>query len=413
LSTVPDPSRAARPAAVPAHPAIKPPQTAVKPAQPEVKAPEPDVKEEFVFCHVCRMKNLKSRAFCRACETNLFTEYDLPPRYYQTSNRVVALNNFVKMVPTTRIVEVFLQKLGTPWVEAQFLGGAVKISDKQFPDLYHAAEEAGKRLAVPRMPRIYITYSSHIVSINSPTFSMGTNDDPITIVSTTFANRCSIEEWKFMIARELGHIKCGHPLYLTTGVIAKDLASAGAGFALPHMGGIVGGLFSSVLINQPLTSALNAWYRAANYTADKAAMVSAGDVDLVKAIFAKMLLGWYGKGGLQEKLNLEEFMAQYDELEDSVGRYSEYLGPMGSLNIGIALPTEFNPGYQMPLEVRRLRELLEYSKLPQYAAAKKIIADMEKGIITPPEQMQGAFCGFCGSRLQLGSGICPACGREN
>jgi Zn-dependent protease with chaperone function len=359
------------------------------------------------------MKNPKSRAFCRACESNIFTEYDLPPAYYQTSNRLVTLNNLVKMAPTSRIVEVFLQKLGTPWVEAQFLGGAVKISDKQFPELYQAAEECGKRLAVPRMPRIYITYSSHIVSINSPTFSMGTNDDPVTIVSTTFANRCSIEEWKFMISRELGHVKCGHPLYLTTGVIAKDLAAAGAGFALPHMGGVVGGLFSSVLINQPLTSAINAWYRAANYTADKAAMVAAGDVDLVKHIFAKMLLGWYGSGGLQEKMDLDQFLAQYDELEDSVGRYSEYLGPMGSLNIGIALPTEFNPGYSMPFEVRRLRELLEFSKLPQYSAAKKIIEDMEKGRITPVEKMQGTFCGFCGSRLQLGLATCPACGREN
>jgi Zn-dependent protease with chaperone function len=358
------------------------------------------------------MKNPKSRAFCRACETNIFTEYDLPPAYYQTSQSVVKLNSLVQMAPTTRIVEVFLNKLGTPWVESQFLGGAVKISDKQFPELYHAAEDAGKRLAVPRMPRIYITYSSHIVSINSPTFSMGTNEDPITIVSTTFANRCSIEEWKFMIARELGHIKCGHPLYLTTGIIAKDIASAGAGFALPHSG-IVGGIFSSVLINQPLTSAMNAWYRAANYTADKAAMVAAGDVPLVRQIFAKMLLGWYGKGGLQEKMDLEQFLAQYDELEDSVGRYSEYLGPMGALNIGIALPTEFNPGYSMPFEVRRLRELMEFSKLPQYGAAKKIVEDMEKGIIRPAEELQRGFCGFCGSRLELGSDICPACGKQN
>jgi hypothetical protein len=168
-----------------------------------------------------------------------------------------------------------------------------------------------------------------------------------------------------------------------------------------------------VLINQPLTSAINAWYRAANYTADKAAMVAAADVNLVKQIFAKMLLGWYGKGGLQEKINLDEFLSQYDELEDSVGRYSEYLGPMGSLNIGIAVPTEFNPGYSMPFEVRRLRELIEFSRLPQYSAAKKIIEDMEKGVIRPVEDLPGAFCGFCGSRLQLGVTLCPACGREN
>src|ERR1039458_10379042 len=105
-----------------------------------------------------------------------------------------------------------------------------------------------------------------------------------------------------------------------------------AAFGLPHMGGIVGCLFSSVLINQPLTSALNAWYRAATYTADKAALVTIGDIETVKLIFAKKLLGWYGKGGLQERLDMEEFLKQYDELEDSIGKHSESLGPMGSTN---------------------------------------------------------------------------------
>ena len=62
-------------------------------------------------------------------------------------------------------------------------------------------------------------------------------------------------------------------------------------------------------------------------------MVAAGDADLVKAIFAKMLLGWYGKGGLQEKMNLDEFLAEYDELEDSVGEDLEYLGPMVRLSM--------------------------------------------------------------------------------
>ena len=61
---------------------------AVKPAQPEVEAEQPIAKEEFAFCHVCRMKNSNKQALRRCCETNLFTEYDLSSMYYQTSNRV-------------------------------------------------------------------------------------------------------------------------------------------------------------------------------------------------------------------------------------------------------------------------------------------------------------------------------------
>ena len=373
-------------------------------------SPHPDKEQEKgeakVYCHACRALNPKSLGFCRFCSTNLNSEYDIPVRLFESSDRLSTLNNLTHLAPATRIVEIFLRKLGTPWVEAQFLGDSVRIGEKQFPDFYHAAQECAKKLALPRMPRIYFTYSSPIVASAHPTYSMGTNDDPIIILSTNFMSKCSTEEFKFVISRELGHIKCGHPVYLTAGVIAKDVAAAGLGFGLAGVDHLLGGVFTSVVINQPLMAALNAWFRAANYTADKAALVTLGDIELVKRIFTKTLVGWYGAGGMQEKVNVEEFLGQYDDLEDSVGRLSEILGPLGSFPGGLTVPGEFNPGYTMPFAVRRLRELIEYHRTQRYGQARKIVENMEKGIYELPEEATSPvqqFCGYCGTAIPRGS----------
>jgi Zn-dependent protease with chaperone function len=400
--------------APPKIPAAKPLSGSIPVTQSKPSTAGPSV--EKVYCHACQALNPKSSIFCRFCSTNLNTEYEIPARLFETSQSLSSLNKLTQMAPTTRLVEIFLRKLGTPWVEAQFLGDGVRIGEKQFPEFYHAAKDCARLLAVPRMPRIYISYSSEVVQSTHPTYSMGTNDDPIIVVNTTFMSRCSTEEFKFMIGREMGHIKAGHTVYLTAGTIAKDIGAGAVGLGLGGMDHILGGLFTSVVINQPLMSAMNAWYRAASYTVDKMAFAALGDMELVRKIFAKTLVGWFSAGGLQDKMDVDEFLTQYDDLEESVGRLSEFLGPLGSFPGGLTVPGEFNPGYTMPFTVRRLRELIEYSKTEKYSLARKIIENMQRGVYTLPPEMdkfEAGFCGFCGSRLTLGSRMCPACGSEN
>ncbi|MDA4123156.1 MAG: M48 family metallopeptidase [Thaumarchaeota archaeon] len=400
-------------------------QEAIAPLKPKAKlaaAASSDPKAdssipsgEKVHCHACSALNPKTSLFCRFCGTNLNAEYDIPLRLFDTSESLTTLNKLTQMAPTTRLVEIFLRKLGTPWVEAQFLGDGVKISDKQYPEFHQAAKEVAVLLAVGRMPRIYMSYSSEVVQSTHPTYSMGTNDDPVIILNTTFLSRCSIPEFKFMIAREMGHIKCGHPVYLTTGVIAKDIGAGAVGLGLGGVDHILGGLFTSVVINQPLMAAMNAWYRAAAYKADKMAFAAIADMDLVQKIFAKTVVGWFNAGGLQDKMDIQEFLNQYDDLEESVGRLSEFLGPLGSFPGGLTVPGEFNPGYTMPFAVRRLRELIEYHKTEKYALARKIIENSTKGIYTLPkevEKYESSFCGFCGAKIPAGRTVCPACGRQ-
>ena len=57
------------------------------------------------------------------------------------------------------------------------------------------------------------------------------------------------------------------------------------------------------------------------------AFAALGDMELVRKIFAKTLVGWFSAGGLQDKMDVDEFLTQYDDLEESVGRILEVLLP--------------------------------------------------------------------------------------
>lgn len=74
--------------------------------------------------------NPKNSLFCRFCSTNLNSEYDIPIRLFETSESLSTLHKLTQMAPTTRLVEIFLRELGTPWVETKFLGDGVRIGDK-------------------------------------------------------------------------------------------------------------------------------------------------------------------------------------------------------------------------------------------------------------------------------------------
>lgn len=233
------------------------------------------------------------------------------------------------------------------------------------------------------------------------------------------ANKTTQEEFRFIIGREMGHIKCGHPLYSTTFQIARELASATLGYGLgveglkgsSFLGKIAGSFIGAVIVDQPLAVLLNAWYREANYTADRAGLIAVGKIDVPKSLFARLLMGWYFTGGLSTELNFDELLKQEEEMQDSSGRFAEYLGPLGDFLGPITVPQNFNPGYAMPYVVKRLRSLLEFQETPYYKNGRRIIEDFSKGIyqVSQDTSSEPRFCGFCGGPVDQGK--CKQCGR--
>jgi Zn-dependent protease with chaperone function len=308
-------------------------------------------------------------------------------------------------------MRVFLDKLGTQWVEGQLLGNSVRVNENQYPEMYRLAQECAMILAVPKMPKIYITQKAPFSTGNS--VSIGTNEDPVLALDSFVAGRASPDELRFLIGREMGHIKCGHPLYLTVGELSRNLASAAVGFGVlgSLIDGIPGGMLGSIVINMPFKALMNAWNRAAHYTADKAGLLVVRKLDVAKTIFAKTVSSWIFKD-LFGKVNFDELLSQAEDLEDTIGKYSEYapdmqVGPLGA-------PREYNPGYATPFAVKRLQALVDYVDTPEYRYAEKRINSLLKGEVLPLEgsavEAESSFCVHCGNRIPKGSTICDQCG---
>jgi Zn-dependent protease with chaperone function len=369
-----------------------------------------------VTCESCRSTNPSTRRFCRFCSSNLNPKYDLPTRLYQNSEAVAHLNRLVSFAPITKLVEAFLDRMGTPWVEAQLLGNAVRLGERQMPDLYEMAMECASVLGLVRLPRIYLTNNgAFFPDAQNPMVSLGTNEDPIVLVQFAVPARLSDQEFKFSIGREMGHVKCGHPQYTAVASLMSALAAGQLGAQLlGQMGSVaqtvIGGIIGSAIFDQPLAAALNAWYRSANYTADLAGLIAVRDIKVVERYFSEMICGWTGSSGLASRLNLDELIEQDDELEESEGRYSEFLGPLGDAIAGpLGIPVQFNPGYQMPFSIKRLRNLQEYFNSDSYRTAESIVSSFLGGNYSPEQDPKSSFCGYCGYKLTVPTGMCPNC----
>ncbi len=106
-----------------------------------------------------------------------------------------------------------------------------------------------------------------------------------------------------MIAHEVGHIKAGHVLYGTMArsisVIVTVLGQATLGFG--------------AILGQGLVIALYEWFRCAELTADRAALLCVQDMDPARNAFMKMAGGTTRLAG---EMDRDEFLRQVREYEE-------------------------------------------------------------------------------------------------
>jgi Zn-dependent protease with chaperone function len=112
------------------------------------------------------------------------------------------------------------------------------------------------------------------------------------------------EECFFVIAHELGHIKCGHALYT---LVARNIAAIVALIGQATLG-------IGALLGQGLVYALLEWQRKAELSADRAGLLCAQDIDPAVRTFMK-LAG--GATELYGEMDREEFLRQIRAYEDA------------------------------------------------------------------------------------------------
>jgi len=172
----------------------------------------------------------------------------------------------------------------------------LRVTPKMFGRLHRSLQWACKILDVPE-PELYVTADSE-----PNAFTYG-HTRPFITLTAGLVDLLSDEELFFVIGHEVGHIKAGHVLY---GTMARNIAAV-----VNLLGQATFGL--GALLGQGLVIALYEWYRCAELTADRAALLCAQDIEPARTTLMK-LAG--GTTRLAAEMDRDEFLRQVREYED-------------------------------------------------------------------------------------------------
>jgi Zn-dependent protease with chaperone function len=191
-----------------------------------------------------------------------------------------------------------------------------KILEYGLERLYYVDNVASNLRVTPAMfGRLQrsLTWACKILDVAEPEMYVALNPvpnaftyghtKPFITVTSGLIDLMSDEELFFVIGHEVGHIKAGHVLY---GTIARNIAAV-----MELVGQATLGI--GALLGQGLVYALLEWYRCAELTCDRAALLCVQDLDSAQGTFMK-LAG--GNTRLAAEMDRGEFLRQIRAYED-------------------------------------------------------------------------------------------------
>ncbi len=173
----------------------------------------------------------------------------------------------------------------------------VRVTDKMFPRMYKALQWGCKILDIDE-PEMYVT-----VDPVPNAFTYG-HTKPFIALTTGLIDMLDDEERFFVIGHELGHIKAGHVLYT---LVARNIAAI-----VELVGQATLGI--GALLGQGLVYALYEWFRKAELTCDRAALLCVQDFDPCVRTFMKMA---GGARSLYGDMDRDEFLNQIKTYEEA------------------------------------------------------------------------------------------------
>ncbi len=217
---------------------------------------------------------------------------------YAFSGDIRILRRLARMKPVNIVAESTVRF----WKAVQrneLLGQSVKVSRRQFPELYDATVECAHTLDIA-MPTVYV---SQQFGLNAGTY--GTNDEAFIVIGTPLMRALSPEELKFVIGHECGHLHNNHVVYRTAVTFLTQGIGAYVKWAVV-----------------PATLALNSWSRRGEITCDRAGLVCSRDLEAGQRAMLKLVTG---SKDLADQIDVEDYLKQLDGIKEGVGRYKELL----------------------------------------------------------------------------------------
>ena len=186
----------------------------------------------------------------------------------------------------------------------ELLGNGVLVTERSFPKLKIAMTKIAAMLGI-REPDVYVVGRGEPIA-----YTTGIKQ-PLIVVSTELLRRVLEDEAAAILAHECGHIACDHLLWHN--VLTTMMAGASA------LSKVVATAFS---LASPL---LFKWYRASEYSADRAAAVALGNPAPIQGGLMKLMTG---HTGFESELDIEEICRQADRLDSYLdeGIWKKLLG---------------------------------------------------------------------------------------
>jgi Zn-dependent protease with chaperone function len=181
-----------------------------------------------------------------------------------------------------------------------FLANSVRASQDQFPQLYQLLLDGASILDLPEVPELYICQDFTLLGVFGPAANAAAlgSDKPFIVVTTAMVDLLDIEEMRFVIGHELGHVLSGHTVYRTMLLKLSQLAFRLAWFAIAYIS-----LRAFIL-------ALEEWFRKGEVSCDRAGLLAGQDPAAARRALMKM-----AGGSRMSELSHDEFRRQAEEYD--------------------------------------------------------------------------------------------------
>ena len=169
---------------------------------------------------------------------------------------------------TRKVLDYGLEK----YLRIKHTGDNLQVLPENLPEIHNVLAEACEIMGMRNIPQLYIMLEDKIQSFTSG------DKERVIVISSGAVELLNADELLFLLGRELGHIKSNHVLYHMMAYSIKLVAQIISDVSL--------GLGN--LLSMPLQVALMYWHRMAEFTADRAGLLTCQDIDTAAQCLIKM-----------------------------------------------------------------------------------------------------------------------------